>query len=274
MSRLFAGPWVGEFGWELFNWQAWIRHKSRRFDETYIACKKGHEALYKDFATHIELYDITLQNTDCGNCIGFVYDNRHTKLGLKFDEVILPWTNPRFKPIADKNEPQEFIRFRRPSTHPKLDILFHGRYTDKYATGYRNWPLSKWTQLAEKLLVNYRVGSIGTKSAAIYIPETVDLRGINLDTLIGIMCNSRIIAGPSSGPLHLAALCNLPQVVWASHESTTNRYFECWNPFNTDVISILPSVHTDWDNSVGWNPDINTVYDSCIKLLNKPAKVF
>ena len=48
-KHLLAGPWVGEFGWELFVWQAYIRSLSEIYDETYVICRKSSEPLYKDF---------------------------------------------------------------------------------------------------------------------------------------------------------------------------------------------------------------------------------
>ena len=32
MKTLIAGPWVGEFGWELAAWQGYIRALSKNFD--------------------------------------------------------------------------------------------------------------------------------------------------------------------------------------------------------------------------------------------------
>ena len=42
---LLAGPWVGEFGWELFCWQAHIRWLSKQFDKTIVISRKGHKFL-------------------------------------------------------------------------------------------------------------------------------------------------------------------------------------------------------------------------------------
>ena len=36
MKKLIAGPWTGEFGWELFAWHAYIRALSRKFEHTTI----------------------------------------------------------------------------------------------------------------------------------------------------------------------------------------------------------------------------------------------
>ena len=36
MKRLIAGPWVGEFGWELFAWQGYIRALSRHLKKQQL----------------------------------------------------------------------------------------------------------------------------------------------------------------------------------------------------------------------------------------------
>ena len=46
---LIAGPWVGEFGWELFAWQAYIRSLSRHFEKTVVISRPNSKSLYEDF---------------------------------------------------------------------------------------------------------------------------------------------------------------------------------------------------------------------------------
>ena len=46
---LFAGPWVGEFGWELFCWQAYIRSLSKFYDKTICISNNHSKFLYDDF---------------------------------------------------------------------------------------------------------------------------------------------------------------------------------------------------------------------------------
>ena len=53
---LLAGPWVGEFGWELMGWQARLRFLSKTSD-VIVACQMGHESLYQDFAKDIVYFD-------------------------------------------------------------------------------------------------------------------------------------------------------------------------------------------------------------------------
>ena len=55
MKKLFCGPYVGEFGWELFHWSGYCRALSRHFDETTIITRPGRDFLYEDFA-NVENY--------------------------------------------------------------------------------------------------------------------------------------------------------------------------------------------------------------------------
>ena len=55
-KHLLAGPWVGEFGWELFAWQAYIRSLSRHYDKTTIICRPTSHSIYTDFADNFMYY--------------------------------------------------------------------------------------------------------------------------------------------------------------------------------------------------------------------------
>ena len=48
MKTLIAGPWSGEFGWELFAWQAYIRSLSKYFEKTTIICRENSQYLYSN----------------------------------------------------------------------------------------------------------------------------------------------------------------------------------------------------------------------------------
>ena len=50
-DTLFAGPWVGEFGWELMSWQGMVRKLAPRYKRVIISCRPESQALYQDFAT-------------------------------------------------------------------------------------------------------------------------------------------------------------------------------------------------------------------------------
>ena len=50
--KLFAGPWIGEFGWELFCWHGVIRKIKKKYPYLEIVCgtRPGRDFLYEDFA--------------------------------------------------------------------------------------------------------------------------------------------------------------------------------------------------------------------------------
>ena len=65
MTKVIAGPWVGEFGWELFCWQAYLRAIKNQFDiEDMVAVTRpGRELLYEDFCK-VETTEIPVKNAD------------------------------------------------------------------------------------------------------------------------------------------------------------------------------------------------------------------
>ena len=54
---LIAGPWLGEFGWELFAWHGYVRTLAEHFDETICIARKNSNHLYVDFADKVLEYD-------------------------------------------------------------------------------------------------------------------------------------------------------------------------------------------------------------------------
>ena len=62
--ELIAGPWVGEFGWELFAWHAYVRGLSLNYDRTIVISRPLTEDLYSDFADEFVPYDPPGTNAD------------------------------------------------------------------------------------------------------------------------------------------------------------------------------------------------------------------
>jgi len=233
---LFAGPWVGEFGWELMNWQAYLRSLRPRYDKIIVSARFSSQALYTDF------------------CDEFI---PHEIVGLSNSHVILELQNPgelsricsQVPPDAHHLVPQryipssaqQFIQFGRPSSEKyPVDILIHARGRE-HETG-RNWPREKWDQLVQALLNDgLRIGSVGVSSSTMQIPGVVDYRDIPLKDTFDVMASARLMLGPSSGPLHLASLCGLPHLVWTDQrtygmgKTSREKYETWWNPLGTHV---------------------------------------
>jgi hypothetical protein len=90
---LFAGPWVGEFGWELFCWHAYVRSLSRFYDETVCVGPPHSKFMYEDF---------------CDKYIGFTpnhgdYRDSFYKVGFSVDGPLIHglMKEDNWKPLAE-----------------------------------------------------------------------------------------------------------------------------------------------------------------------------
>jgi hypothetical protein len=258
MSRLFAGPWVGEFGWELMMWIGHLRACAKNYKEVIIASRSGHQYLYEDFMTQFIPYDIS-GNTDCELCDNKTYNDFFTKQLAQEDNYFKVKRFPTWeKPMGEMFfNSQKFIKYGiKNDRDDNYDIVIHVRNTLKRGSGYRNWHLDNWMELIPKL-EGFRIASCGTKNAAAHIVGTVDKRGIVLSELCNMMANAKLVIGPSSGPMHLASLCGTPHVV-TSHKCNIERYEKYWNPFHTKAIVVD-------DNN--WNPSVDRVFSAIKELI-------
>jgi len=260
MRTLLAGPWVGEFGWELFCWQGHLRRIAKDYDKVAVACKPGHGGLYTDFADKIIEHPVSSGNTNMfmcesehGNCLYGKYDctdyiGGHFNIGFPID-------NPEHASVNFKN--QEFMRYGSKSKSRMFDLVIHARSTSKLGTNNRNWSKEKWKELVS-LFPDTSIVCIGSKEASLHFEGTTDMRGIPIDQLTDVLASSRVTVGPSSGPIHLASLCGCSHVVWSGSTHNKLRYEKYWNPHNTPVEYI----HT----ATGWDADIDEVMQAIRKI--------
>ena len=243
-KKLFAGPYLGEFGWELFCWQGYIRHLSRSFDFTTVCCREGHAGLYKDFADEIIQYNPPQYHPECqkniGDCGPFPKPKGYQKYIGPNDETSTP-AYQSANGIFSPNPPQEFFKYGNiNSDKQKYDILIHARSRKltgaRVSSANRNLPTEKWDEIVNYLKSKkYSIASIGSKKESLLIDGTKNLRGIPLEDLCDYCVKSKCMLSPSSGPLHLAALCGTSIIVWSGAGSNKFRYEKAWNPFNNKV---------------------------------------
>jgi hypothetical protein len=251
MRTLYGGCWVGEFGWELFCWQGYLRKRSKLFDRCYIACKKGHEILYQDFSTTFP-QDIEFEEADMWDCKGYSPPSFEKIFGhslKKGDEYhcskkpILRYDHTHRldnQPLFAKFKEQDFVPYGEEGNYD-YDIIIHARNKQNKVnagmnSNYRNWNLDKWNEFFKKMS-KFKIACIGTKKSALHIGGD-DKRNVTLKDLCNILKNTKVVVGPSSGPMHLASLCKTPQVLWYGppyDELNVNRYKKDWNPFNIRV---------------------------------------
>jgi len=260
---LFAGPWVGEFGWELMNWQAYLRTLRPQYRKIIVSSRDSSRALYEDICDEFIPHEITGRS------------NSHVAFDLKNpDELIrilslIPsgahhLAPQRYIPASA----QHFIRFGRPAPEKyPVDILIHARGR-AHETG-RNWPLEKWVQLVHALReAGWRIGSVGISSSTMAVPHVIDYRDIPLKETVDVMASARLMLGPSSGPLHLASLCGVPHLVWTDKrtygmgKTSREKYESWWNPMKTMV-----QVVDDHD----FDPPVDLVLQSVLTMLKPGA---
>lgn len=257
-----AGPWVGEFGWELFCWQGYLRSLSDNGEKIIVVSRKTSRFLYDDFCYKFIDFDPMGTKMDAYKCIDMKDDFSFIMGNNKFNQYIDPRERRVFY-SGDENlcknfYAQKFIKYGVKGVVSGYDVILHARNTQKCGTFFRNWKREKWNELVSLLKRRgLSIASIGRLDDAMYIEGTHSLIGCDLKELSNVMANSRLIIGPSSGPMHYASLCGLPQVVW-SESKNKKKYLKEWNPFKTSV---------SFYDEESWDPKVTTVYDLIEKML-------
>ena len=275
MKRLIAGPFVGEFGWEVMQWQGYIRFLSKHYDEVICISRPENEYLYHDFVTTFESFDPGSYNTDLYTC--FAEGSYDGKIHEKYpnSDSILFLSIAQAKPFLQKNPQQIFYKYGSEiQIDSPIDFLVHARNVPKFDKGNvkkssRNWHNDQWDEFVNYLSQFGTVGAIGIPQYS-YVPKNCkSLLDEPLDVKCGYMNKAKCIIGPSSGPMHLASVCGCPQIVWtspnegASHGGNIKKYTESWNPFRTPVIVYAKE---------SWNPKVSSM-ENVVKLFQREKGV-
>ena len=270
-KTLIAGPWVGEFGWELFAWQGYVRALSRNYDETIVISRSNSKALYEDFFTDFISFDektgqsdsFFMHNFDMKMQFKKIVESSNISLN-KQTSVLLP-KRIGFPPHTHFSEVMSFGEIKvKPEyvcfgekANKKYDYIFHLR--NRGLRKEDNWSIDNWLSL-KQLLNSDRIACVGTKSQSGWIPGTDDLRDINLKELFSVLKNSDYVFGPSSGPMHLSSLCGAKHIVWGNQQMSLNRYEKNWNPLKTPVIFL---------DEYKWHQSAEYVYNSFLNWKDK-----
>ena len=271
-TTLLAGPWVGEFGWELFAWQAYVRRLSLNYDRTIVISRPLTEDLYSDFADEFVPYDPPGTNADAFFMHGLgnidlvdIYPSCE-----KLDKSRLSWIKPqkigsppytyfKEKCIIEGREVEPlYFKYGEKTDDKKYDIVLHAR--NRQLRKEDNWDISEWNSLIAKLKASneqIKIAAIGTQTEAALPEGCDDYRNKPLSEVFDILASSRVCIGPSSGPLHLATLCGCPQLVW-SIETNSLRYLHTWNPFDTPVY---------FTSKFNWQPPVEYIFNKLSNLL-------
>jgi ADP-heptose:LPS heptosyltransferase len=214
------------------------------------------EYIYKDFAEFIP-HDIKGEP----NCyIAKLADEDEGKMLKDLTDMLDSMSEHRYPSGINhkRNFPSEFIKYHEDSDE-SYDVVIHARNIGKAAM--RNWPNNKWDELTNRLIDDgMGIAAIGAPGQAYVPPGASDRTTWDMKETIAVICSSKIVIGPSSGPMHLASLCGVKHLVWthavkktAVRATNRDRYEKIWNPFNTPVCVI---------DNMDWNPSVDRVYDA------------
>lgn len=255
-TGIIFGPWVGEFGWELFSWQAHCRAISRKYDFCIVISRPGNSYLYSDFCDLYVPYDPDPSGVSDSHTNSAVTDFSvqeflkvtvpHTTLEEHEWHWVPPtkighppydhWRASVDVPNAGAVIP-EYKLYRGTAAEEPADILIHARH--RKIREVDNWKKEKWEYVVNELNKKYTVACIGHNTSSVLVKGAVDYRGRDLRFVTGLMRTATCIVGPSSGPLHLASLSGCPQVWWTSNPNQNySRYTSTWNPFGIKSIMV------------------------------------
>ena len=222
MKRLVAGPWTGELGWELMSWQGYLRKRAEGCEEVIVCGPSGHECLYSDFSTRYIPYDHSGMR-DCWWTRKGSAD--HTEIVKQLDQL-----GERVKPTRFAREEQQFIQFGDVTNGELTDVLLHARSAFGTRPGH-SWPLDHWNMLVADLQrVGLKVAAIGSREGAMCPAGASDWRGLSMRKLMDTMAATRLVIGPSSGPMHLAAAVGTP-VVALFRNDLPGKTAKRWGPW-------------------------------------------
>lgn len=239
-TKLYAGPWIGEFGWELCWWNPMVRYYAEQYGHITVAAPKNSRYLYEFADTFIPL-----------DTKGITYWEGE----LKGDSPIVQANfllGPRTEFARYINEPDRVSTKRLwKSLAPEYpiyqaDILCAFRpskYIGKRQILGKEYPIDKCQEIVDSLIAQgLSIACFGERDN--YCPNGVkDLRGQLLEEQCSAIAAAKCVVGPSSGPIHLASLCGCPHVTWTAsiHHTLSHRYEKLWNPFGTPVRFICHS---------------------------------
>ena len=261
MRTLIAGPWVGEFGWELISWQGWVRARSEHYDRVVVSAPAGHEALYET-ATVFVPHNMSGKR-DCWRLLtpNIVEMKRIEEALTKYPKCDRLLPGGYVKP-----QHQKFIKLGDVSCvvpEQRYDVLLHLRG----AVGKRSY--HAWNvpdaAIVARGLSKLKIGCIGTQAG--FVEGTDDLRGLPLNRLCDLIAAAKLVISPASGPALLSGLCGTPYLCWtdggyraAVRERDDVRTRGSWNPLDTPCTVLVQK---------DWKPDPGVLLHHANEMLRK-----
>ncbi len=245
---LVAGPYLGEFGHELMEWQAWVRAQVNRYWEVHVITFPGRDALYP--GCHVHTHDVPLEKAGYRHGrfspaeLEAMARKKAEELGLKnYDILTAQMLCTRYHQRYILPAKWELLR-KEPLGGQYRDIAFHFRWVKKEGPDQsRNYPLERCDEVAatsQKL--GHSICCVGHPRYSYCPPGVEDLRSEDLEASLTAISSARLLAGELSGPMHLAQLCGVPILIWADGQWRLDTC-EYWNVFHVPTYIVANDTH-------------------------------
>jgi len=271
---LIVAPYVGEFGWELMNWQGRVRYLARRggFEKIVVCARPDRRPLYVEPRTpgrivfcplpavelpgranddhRVDDEGRALSPAKLRRVVEDMVSQACVAVGICIDdsEMLMPGYRSEIRPTTRAH--QCITNLRLPCDLA-TDVVLIPRL--RGLASERNRPESWWLKLGEQL-----------RSRGLVV-EAYEPR---LDRAILQLSRARLAIGASTGGLHLASLCGCPHYVWGSGAecrwtsmqiTNRQRYETVWNPLGTRCRY----------DECGWEPSMGHVVDQTRRALDE-----
>ncbi len=245
---LVAGPYLGEFGHELMEWQAWVRTMAPRYAEVHVITFPGREGLYP--GCHFHTHDVPLEKAGYRHGrftpaeLKGMAQAKAKELGLEnYDILTAAHLCTRYHQRFILPAKWDLLR-KEPMEGRYRDVAFHFRWVKKEGPDQsRNYPLERCDRVAALCQEHgYSVCCVGHPRYSYCPPGVEDLRSEDLETSISAISSARLLAGELSGPMHLAQLCGVPILIWADGQWRLDNC-ERWNVFHVPTFIVANDTH-------------------------------
>ena len=285
---LVAGPYIGELGWEIFDWEPLVSgaYLSSGAERCIVYADAGRERLYP-FADEIrQLKDLPDHESEC---LGWHNFNDLKQEAVDAIQQMMTEVKEKDKPaktdfvtianlpelatphyphgrpdclrlIGEVDEEVLIPPFIPESFKPKIVLCIR----DRGMSDYRNMEYDDWMELIEQLSEKFTVIVTGQiqNPEQWYLPENVNVVDLVNQTTIDDMIylfskHCDLAVGGSTGTLHLASRCATPHLVWGGPDNV-KRYAE------TNWFAADHKVYT-W----GWQPEVDRVAQAATTYLEQ-----
>lgn len=262
--HLFAGPYAGEFGYELMQWQGFVRARRRFYDQVHVLTYPGRDYLYEGCTVHH--HEIKLK--EAGYWYGLlppaeaqrIAHAKAAEIGLTdydiFDTSLLC---TRYHKMLFWRQDFRLLQ-EPPLTSKPYDVVFHFRAVRKVGPDpAKNYPPALADELVRRCLDRgLAVACIGHPEYAYCPPGCPDHRSVDLRQTVAAVSSAHAASGEASGPMHLVNACGKPTIIWGEGQWRVDPALR-WNPFRVPIY--VATIET-------WQPTPEFVCDAIVRSLD------